>query len=77
VLGTSRTARSRNSLGYCFGMGTILPRKEVPTKPDGIQLDRDNDMTPHDTVPDTRIDVPFDGAFAVAVIVSIHGDETP
>jgi NAD(P)H-binding len=34
---TSRTARSRSSLGYRFGMKTILPSKEVPTKPGGIQ----------------------------------------
>jgi hypothetical protein len=33
---TSRTARPRSSLGYRFGMETILPTKEVPTKPGRI-----------------------------------------
>jgi hypothetical protein len=33
---TIRTARSRSSLGYCFGMKIILPRKEVSTEPGAV-----------------------------------------
>src|ERR1039458_9602858 len=37
---TKRTARSRSSLGYGFGMKIILPRKEVSTEPGAVHWEQ-------------------------------------
>src|ERR1022692_2687219 len=37
---TKRTARSRSSLGYGFGMKIILPRKEVYTEPGAVHWEQ-------------------------------------